>query len=854
MPPTALSALSKLLSDLEKECKGNKALQKTAKELGELIKVDKDDERSLHAHAARLNELSSRSSPLQILLTSQPRLSLLVLSKLVTKLTSGISGVFKARTSRNELVKGEKKRLEAWEAVLDGLSRVLAVFLDEREEATTDQEKESFGEALLTPLAGIVKLDPGARRLRPALLRRLFNIFEHSTARHTANKTRVSTLSCVGPALLASILSFATDYKLTSQALELAFRLGEHIEKEVKDARGKWVAHVWPEGEYGKKGTGEVSRLVAKLTLKSYVKDSPAILDFLSVRSLSKFQLFPCVRLSFASSTFSHSNASPAFVETGSFDGEVALNGTTFSASVGVPGEEEENEEEETLEATFEFAWDGVEKIVLSEGKEGKDKNTFIASFWLSSPPSLDSDVLSPPEKGKPSIAEVELKEEDRARFIKTLQSREVPLPGVSSSASTKPAPPVSTTSRSNPDSIVNRAGVTSAPPSKRMAEKAVSTATTTAAATKKPAPPPPNKLKKRVLAHNEDEDESLQPAKKRSTRSSAPPVERAKKKVLVPPTPTPRPSSSLSGATAEEEGEEGEEGGGLSEFSQTLANLPREKTREVVERLVGRLQSEREEEDEMKAGEGMGEEGEGGYGGGVEGGGEGMELDHPPHPELRLHVSANAFSSRPAVNAPSLIFAYPSKPPRHPHPPLTTDPHSPSALPVAVETDESFKKKGGKGKPPAHVSFTSSALLHGHPSSAPSPTSPHASEAEAQLALALDALSSVVLSAFSLRSASSREYLTGAQAGFVRGLRGCVGGFGEESSTILAHLLLTTPCSPPFPLLPAGATTRANNPNEKTARLMKECRAVEKKSREAVQGVLKQVKGGGGKGVRVKK
>ncbi|GAA5972999.1 hypothetical protein JCM11641_000357 [Rhodosporidiobolus odoratus] len=336
-----------LFTALRRACKGQPGLEKAVKELeGVVAGIERQATRS--KASAYLRDVASSSSPVQALLLAQPEDTPGVLVKILEGSLQGLRGVFNKRTGKNDAeARQEEKR--GWEDVVAEVEKVLSTFL----------EDEDLRQQSLSSQATLILFIP-----------QVFDLFSACSSRHPGNKTRLTNLTFLGPHALATTLSTASDSELTSEALELAFRLTEHVAKTAKDkgVKERWIGHVWPEKEFGKE-TKKLRSMFAGLRVAQYHEDSPALLEALSSREVTKYQVFTALQLTYADHHFMPADV-PKPSAFSHFDGPVAFNRSTFTAATA-RYELDENgvEEEDAVEETFEFGWEEVERVELEEGK-----------------------------------------------------------------------------------------------------------------------------------------------------------------------------------------------------------------------------------------------------------------------------------------------------------------------------------------------------------------------------------------------------------------------------------------------------------------------------------------------------
>ncbi|GAA6009576.1 hypothetical protein JCM10207_004108 [Rhodosporidiobolus poonsookiae] len=405
--------LQEALENLRTACEGRLELGEAAKELEEAM--EEDNERRSSTSANPLDALV-HSHSLSTLLLAFPFLTLSVFAAALRQLVDPLSSIL-GDGSRATLSKDELERVKAVEARLDPLERILLDYLDDgddRSHAPTSEEKEIFGQVLLRPLCSLLKLDSEGDKLSPALLRRVFDILSVASSHHTGNKTRLSTKATLGPSTLAQFLSTATDYELTSQALELASRLGEHVARETgkAESRERWAGLVWAKESYGAEERERLMGMFLELRVGTYESKSPAILDLLSQRSADSFQLVKLVKLIVGDHSYSHPDASEEAMSTGEYGGRAAINRFSFTASVA-SREEGAEEEEEVTEDLLEFGWESVEKIELIDGKD-----TGTLTLSLTTPPLLSSKPLAAAQ------VQLELSKSDGKRVVELLKTR----------------------------------------------------------------------------------------------------------------------------------------------------------------------------------------------------------------------------------------------------------------------------------------------------------------------------------------------------------------------------------------------------------------------------------------------
>ncbi|GAA5826666.1 hypothetical protein JCM11251_002844 [Rhodosporidiobolus azoricus] len=482
MASAASDSLTALCVALRKVCANDKELQRVAQELEDLLRGLRN-ESALSTVSAGLSTLSASSShgpnrsPLQLLLLAHPREALAVFAEVFKQALKGLNDRLGEKLERAELVGDEKERVEGWEGVVEEVERACEIFLDDEDDRphqVTDEEKEQFSVCFVA-LAGLLRLDPEVRKLRPSLLRRVFDIFSAATAHHTPNKIRLTQMSTLGPYPLSQILFAASDEEVTAQALELAFRLGDHVGRIAKDqgVKERWTVQIFPNTMFGKK-FGETCRgLFSGLTVGTYEEKSPALLALLSQRSADCYFSLPCRRLNYADRTFSLSNARPAAAAEDQDDGRVSVNRATLTACV-VEKDESEGDGD-MLERVLELRWDEVERVLVLPGSGIR-----TAKIRLLKPPTLDGQPLL--ANGGNPLVKLVLKTEDLKAFVSTLRrwnvsipvSRSTPASGITAPRAVPPTVASSATKKASPapwDAGESKVG--SAPPLSLRGEKA---------------------------------------------------------------------------------------------------------------------------------------------------------------------------------------------------------------------------------------------------------------------------------------------------------------------------------------------------------------------------------------------
>ncbi|GAA5913090.1 hypothetical protein JCM6882_005559 [Rhodosporidiobolus microsporus] len=790
MPPDAAHSLPSLCSALRKACASDKALKRTAQEVEQLLEGIAN-ESTLSTVAAGLSTLATPSSdatslPLVTLALAHAQETLAVLAEVLKLGVEGLRAVVGKTRDRAELGKGEKGRVEAWEGIVVEVLSVLEGYFEaeDRPHKVTDEEKDKFS-VCLHPLAELLKLDLEVRKLRSSILRTIFDLSSSATSRHPANKTRLTQLSILGPLPLAQLLFHAADSAVTAEALELAFRLGEHVGNAAKDEKVKerWAGQVWPEKAFGKKGAEGLTKSFSELTVATYNEKSPAILNVLSKRSSNCFKLLPCLRLAYTKRTFVHSVAPRASAAAGSFDGPVSLNRATFSATTA----EFQEGEEEAVESVFEFRWEAVERVEVKRGQK-----SVTATIHLSAPPTLDSTLL---EAG--GAVQLELKLNDLELFQSVLKARKVPIGPPS-----HPVPPVATAPRSAPAASTSKA-------------KGTTTPAPWATAAPESAPPLSSRRSKFEKANTHQNGAALfaagggleGPRETRETQVGrgekraapeeegrerrgeldhlfSPAPEGGRKKQKKRPSPLelfPAARTSKNGGllqasdahegTAQGEKEKEEEDEEFERLSErVLRGLSEGERRAVVRELLNQ--------------EGEGEEGVDGAGEGEmeveEGGGLETLLNPPPH---ALTLGAH-FIAPPPAPAAAALFGRSTSPStavrRHTHPSSALR-HLSTAKKAAAPANEK-----GAGKAAPAQAENGQKDVAADVDGAATTLDPSLDASEQAVSTVLSTLSSVILSSFSLRRLDAAAHLSREQAALAGKVRSvAVDEFAANSSAI---------------------------------------------------------------------
>ncbi|GAA6044213.1 hypothetical protein JCM8097_002262 [Rhodosporidiobolus ruineniae] len=528
---------------------------------------------------------------------------------------------FEGVEERKELDEEGRKRVEGWEGVVEGIEEGWQTYLDS-DPPPSDEDKSLLGPLAFPPLCDLLKLDPGVIKFQPVLLRRVFDLLTPLTHRSPSNKLHLAALSLLGPSSLGHIVAAAGDAEVTAEALELAARLGwavgkkagegegerEGREERERGARERWGERVFGE-EFEERERGRLREMFGKMEVKTYQKDSPAIVDLLSSRGVDKYQTLSCRSLTllrFPSSkrAFTHPEAaSPTpSLSTGDYDGPVHLNRATFSADCI----EDQDGEEETL--MLEVRWEEVGELKLATGSNG----SFLASLSLLSPPTLNSTPLHLTGDG-PYTLEMEIKLDEvevataAERFRAMLRVRGVKV--VDTEDGEEPA----------------AASTTSKPSAKAAPLDSTSSARPTAAASIKPAAAPPSPTS---TAHSKQPHlEAHHRGTKRGWVSLDSPVDSPK---------------AQDGEQEKELSEHGEHDGDGGEGDESLAAI-------VTERRRGKGKKRARREDAVEE-DGMGMDSDGGSHG------ESQPEPNPPRPSGSIFPSLKRVSPAPPLAVPSTL------------------------------------------------------------------------------------------------------------------------------------------------------------------------------------------------------
>ncbi|KAL8284045.1 hypothetical protein RQP46_005158 [Phenoliferia psychrophenolica] len=273
-----------------------------------------------HATLAALSTSIAKSAPtpakLLSALPSEVLLSLLVASAspalgFVASLVKHCRSEIAERLAPAEVAgrwkKGKAAEGEKWEKVLEQALLGLKFFVRGTDDhPLSAEEKTLVGEKLFGVLPSLLSVP----KLRLMLKRRVMDVFEYATEHSRANHKSLAQNKVLGPAVLARILFDASDHPLTERTLELAFRLGRHVASTNSSLLQQWASLVFPAALWRQeKERKEVIERFLGMTLKNFDEESKSLLDVLSARDKSTYQLIPALSLSANSHPFTNSDS-----------------------------------------------------------------------------------------------------------------------------------------------------------------------------------------------------------------------------------------------------------------------------------------------------------------------------------------------------------------------------------------------------------------------------------------------------------------------------------------------------------------------------------------------------------------